>query len=66
MFSPDGRWIANRSNESGTSEIYVRPFPAGPVGKWQVSTGGGLYGMWSNNGRELCYETTDYRIMVVD
>jgi len=66
MFSPDGRWIAYRSNESGTNEIYVRPFPAGRGGKWQISTGGGLYGIWSNNGRELFYETADNRIMVVD
>jgi hypothetical protein len=66
MFSPDGRWIAYRSNESGRSEIYVQPFPAGRGGKWQVSTGGGLYGIWSNNGRELFYETPDYHIMVLD
>ena len=66
MFSPDGRWIAYRSNELGTNEIYVRPFPAGRGGKWQISTGGGLYGIWSNNGRELFYETADNRIMVVD
>jgi len=65
-FSPDGRWIAYRSNESGTTEIYVRPFPAGNGGKWQISTGGGMYALWSNNGRELFYETTDNRIMVVD
>ena len=43
MFSPDGRWIAYRSDESGTNEIYVRPFPGGQGGKWQISTGGGLY-----------------------
>jgi serine/threonine-protein kinase len=66
MFSPDGRWIAYRSNESGTSEIYVRPFPSERGGKWQISTGGGLYGIWSNNGRELFYEAADNRIMVVD
>jgi len=66
MFSPDGRWIAYRSNESGTNEIYVRPFPAWRGGKWQISNGGGLYGIWSNNGRELFYEMTDNRIMVVD
>jgi serine/threonine-protein kinase len=66
MFSPDGRWIADRSNESGNSEIYVRPFPAGRGGKWQISTGGGLYPIWSNNGRELFYETADNRIMVMD
>ena len=65
-FSPDGRWIAYRSNESGNTEIYVRPFPAGSGGKWQISTGGGLYALWSNNGRELFYQTADNRIMVVD
>lgn len=66
MFSPDGRWIAYRSNESGTSEIYVRPFPSGRGGKSQISTAGGLYGIWSDSGRELFYETADNRIMVVD
>ena len=65
-FSPDGRWIAYRSDESGTEEIYVRPFPSSAGGKWQISTGGGLYGIWSNNGRELFYETADNRIMVMD
>jgi Tol biopolymer transport system component/predicted Ser/Thr protein kinase len=64
-FSPDGRWMADRSDETGTNEIYVRPFP-GPGGKWQISTGGALYAMWSNNGRELFYETPDNRIMVVE
>ena len=66
MFSPDGRWIAYRSNESGRFEIYVQSFPAGRPGKWQVSNGGGLYGIWSDNGRELFYETPDHRIMVVE
>jgi serine/threonine-protein kinase len=65
-FSPDGHWISYRSNESGTDEIYIRPFPAGGGGRWQISNGGGLYALWSNNGRELFYETTDNRIMVVD
>jgi serine/threonine-protein kinase len=65
VFSPDGRWIAYRSDESGTNEIYVRPFP-GPGGKWQISTGGGLYAIWSKNGRELFYETPENRIMVVE
>src|SRR5262249_11565096 len=63
-FSPDGRWIAYRENQP-TPEIYVRPFSA-TGGKWQISTGGGLYEIWSKNGRELFYETTDNRIMVVD
>jgi serine/threonine-protein kinase len=65
-FSPDGHWIAYRSNETGDSEIYVRPFPPGNGGKWQISNGGGLYVIWSKNGHELFYETADNRIMVVD
>jgi Tol biopolymer transport system component len=65
-FSPDGRWIAYRSNESGTNEIYVRPFPAGTGGKWPISRGGALYALWSNNSRELFFETADCRIMAVD
>jgi len=65
-FSPDGRWIAYRSYESGTPEIYVRPFPAGTGGKSQISSGGGLYAYWSSNGRELFFQTADYRIMVLD
>jgi serine/threonine-protein kinase len=65
-FSPDGKWIAYRSNESGLDEIYVRPFPLGSGGKWPVSSGGGLYGEWSRNGHELFFETADNRIMVMD
>jgi serine/threonine-protein kinase len=65
-FSPDGHWIAYRSNESGHAEIYVQPYPAASGGKWQVSTGDGNYAVWSNNGRELFYEREDNRIMVVD
>jgi serine/threonine-protein kinase len=66
-FSPDGRWIAYRSDESGTTQIYVRPFPAAGGGKWQISAGGGArFAIWSKNGRELFYETADNRIMVVD
>lgn len=62
-FSPDGRWLAYYSNESGRFEIYVRPFP-GPGGKWQISTGGGSTPQWSRNGRELFYLTPDNKIMV--
>jgi serine/threonine-protein kinase len=65
-FSPDGRWMAYRSSDSGTNQVYVRPFPAGSAGQWQISTDGALYGLWSNNGRELFFETADNRIMVVD
>ena len=63
MFSPDGRWLAYASNETGTSEIYVRPFP-GPGGKWQVSTGGGNIPTWSPSRRELFYRALDGHLMV--
>jgi Tol biopolymer transport system component len=66
VFSPDGRWIAYRSTESGRSEIFVRPFPAGGPsgsGKWLISTGGGQFPIWSRDGRALFYETLDNRIM---
>ncbi len=53
-FSRDGRWLAYVSNESGTNEVYVRPFP-GPGRKLQVSTDGGSDPVWSRNGRELFY-----------
>ena len=63
-FSPDGRWIAYLSDESGTFEVYVRPFP-GPGGKWQISTGRGDSPEWSRNGKELFYKTQGQKIMVV-
>jgi len=64
IFSPDGRWLAYSSNESGRNEVYVRPFP-GPGGKWQISASGGGLPRWSRNRRELLYETLlDNRIMV--
>ena len=53
--SPDGRWMAYTSDESGKSEIYVRPFPDVDKGKWQVSTSGGGSPLWSPDGRELFY-----------
>ena len=62
-FSPDGRWLAYQSDESGNFEVYVRPFP-GPGGKWQISTDGGLTPKWSRNGKELFYSTEDGKIMV--
>ena len=63
-FSPDGRWLAYQSIESGTNEVYVRPFP-GPGGRWQVSTGGGILPRWSRDGCELLFETLDQRVMAV-
>jgi serine/threonine-protein kinase len=53
-FSPDGRWISYSSDESGRSEIYVRPYP-GPGRAWPVSTDGGMHQIWSRDGKELFY-----------
>ena len=52
--SPDGRWLAYASDESGQPEVYVQPFPS-MQGRTQVSAGGGLEPVWSRNGRELYY-----------
>ena len=54
-FSPNGRYIAYQSDESGRSEIYVRPFPRVDNGRWQVSTAGGTRPVWARSGRELFY-----------
>ncbi len=54
-FSPDGLWLAYDSNESGRTEVYVRPFP-GPGPQWQVSPGGGRHPMWSKSRKEIVYE----------
>jgi serine/threonine-protein kinase len=64
-FSPDGRWLGYMSNESGAYEIYVRAFPEATAGggKWQISSGGGAYPMWSRSGRQLFFETFDNRVM---
>jgi len=63
-FSPDGRWILYRSNESGTFELYVRPFHGD--GKWQISSGGVMHPRWSPASRQLFYETLDGHVMVAD
>ena len=63
--SPDGRWIAYQSDESGRFEVYVGRFP-GSSGKWQISNAGGILPIWSPNGRELFFQTLDNRIMVAD
>ena len=57
-FSPDGRWVAYHSDESGKNEVYVRAFPqpsAGRGGKWQISNSGGSAPKWSRNGHDLLY-----------
>jgi Tol biopolymer transport system component len=63
--SPDGRWLAYRSNESGSDEIYVRPFPNVDDGRWLISSGGGTEAAWARNGRELFYIGADGRLMAV-
>ena len=64
MVSPDGRWMAYASNESGKYEVYVRPFPDVNNGKWQVSTSGGNTPLWSPDGRELYYHIEDAAMAV--
>jgi eukaryotic-like serine/threonine-protein kinase len=69
QISPDGRWLAYVSNESGTEEVYVRPFPSGP-GRWKVSAGQGRYRepRWRRDGKELFYleaRTPNSRLMGV-
>jgi len=65
--SPDGRWMAYQSNESGNHEIYVRPFPKVNEGFQQVSGAGGIQPVWSRNGRELIYlqPGPPFRLMAV-
>jgi len=63
-FSPDGKWVAYSSDESGLLEVYVTAFP-GPGGKWQVSSGGADSPVWSPNGRELFFRSQK-KIMKVD
>jgi eukaryotic-like serine/threonine-protein kinase len=68
--SPDGRWLAYRSTESGASEVYVRPFtpqaPAGTGAKWLVSKGGGSGPIWRPDGKELFYLAPASQAMAVD
>jgi Tol biopolymer transport system component len=65
-FSPDGRWLAYVSDESGRSEVYVRPFPAVENGRWQVSTAGGSEPRWRRDGRELYFLSGDSMLMAVN
>jgi serine/threonine-protein kinase len=62
--SPDGRWMAYQSDESGRLEVYVRPFPDVDDGKWQVSSDGGREPRWGPEGRELFYRDTDMMMVV--
>ena len=62
--SPDSRWVAYTSNESGRGEVYVQSFPP-TEGRWQVSSTGGTEPLWRKDGKELCYISGD-RLMAVD
>jgi Tol biopolymer transport system component len=64
QFSPDGRWVAYQSNETGRYEIYIRSFP-GPGGQQQVSTSGGIQARWRSDGQELYYIAPDAKLMAV-
>jgi serine/threonine protein kinase len=64
LFSPDGRWVAYSSSESGRWEIYVTSFPDAH-GKWQVSNGGGTQPKWRGDGKELFYLSPDNKMMAV-
>jgi hypothetical protein len=65
QFSPDVRWVAYTSDESGTAEVYVRRFPGGD-GKWRVSTHGGAQARWRRDGKELFYLAPDGNLMAAD
>jgi Tol biopolymer transport system component len=64
--SPDGRWVAYATNESGVRQIVVRPFPDTSGGLWQVSTSGGMEPHWRGDGKELFYLGLDGMLMAVD
>ena len=57
--SPDGRWLAYESNESGQTEIYVRPFPDVDAGRWEVSSNGGIMPVWNPAAPELFFRGSD-------
>ena len=63
--SPDARWIAYQSNESGRNEVYVQSL-GDDGGKWQISTDGGTRARWTRGGREIMFLSPDYKLMVVD
>ena len=63
VFSPDGKWVVYHSNESGSPEVYVAPFP-GPGRRWQVSSDGGVYPTWREDGSEIIYTRLDGTLRV--
>ena len=62
QFSPDGRWVAYTSDESGRDEVYIQSFPT-PGSKRQVSTAGGVQPRWRRDGKELFYLASDRKLM---
>jgi Tol biopolymer transport system component len=79
QFSPDGRWVAYTSKESGRAEVYVAPFDSGqvmksvkgptafaPSGKWQITTSGGQYPRWRRDGKEIFFLAADNRVMAAE
>jgi protease II len=64
-FSPDGKWVAYHSDESGPYQVYVQPFP-GPGGKYQVSSSAGSNPRWRRDGKELFYLTPDGKLTAVE
>ena len=65
IVSPDGRWLAYESNDSGHFEVFVRPYPNVNGGRWQLSTNGGARPLWTRDGRELLYVSPSGAIMRV-
>jgi eukaryotic-like serine/threonine-protein kinase len=63
VLSPNGKWLAYQSDESGRYEVYVTAFP-GPGGKWQISNGGGGFPSWSVDGKQLYYTAGDKLMLV--
>jgi len=70
QLSPDSRWLAYTSNESGTFQVYVQPFAPGwttpMTGKWQISTTGGTQPRWRGDGKELFYVAPDRKLMAAE
>jgi len=63
--SPDGRFIAYQSDESGAFQVYVRPFPDVDQGRWQISSSGGTLPLWAPTGKELVFSDSENRIISV-
>jgi Tol biopolymer transport system component len=65
QFSPDGHWVVYVSDKSGQPDIWIRPFPPGSGGEWQISSTGGIQPRWRPDGKELYYMAPDGKLMAV-